>query len=217
MVFSFSSAARAAALWGAIVGLTACSVLPQPPAQLVRYDFGPDAAAGQGDAFAQQAAIALADVEALGRKDADTSVFYRLAYVDAQVVRPYQFARWSLPPAQLVQQRLISRLGQQRNVVYGSDAAVQLRVQGKLPALLRVELEEFSHVFMSAEDSAGWVRLRASLFERQPQGDILLGQKVFAVQQAAASPTAAAGVRALTLATDEAIFALQLWLQKLVQ
>ena len=195
--------------------LAGCSVLPQPPAQSVRYDFGPELAAGPVDIAAQRPAIALADVQAPGLKDADTSVLYRLAYADAQVVRPYQLARWTLPPVQLVQQRLSSLLGQERSVFNGGDAALQLRVQGQMPALLRVELEEFSHVFRSAEDSAGWVRLRATLVERQPQGDVLLGQRVFTAQQAADSATAAAGVRALTQATDQTIAALQLWLAQL--
>ncbi len=197
--------------------LAGCSVLPQPPAQAVRYDFGPElpAAAASAGPAAARLPIALADVDAPGLKDSDTSVLYRLAYADAQVVRPYQLARWTLPPEQLVQQRLSSRLGRERSVLYGGAGGVQPRVQGQMPALLRIELEEFSHVFLSARDSVGWVRLRATLVDRQPQGDVLLGQKTFAVQQPADSATAASGVRALTQATDQAIVALQAWLQQL--
>ncbi len=218
MPASFFQSARVRALQAAGAAafflLAGCSVLPQPPAQAVRYDFGPELPVAAAPALSQPP-IALADVDAPGLKDADTSVLYRLAYADAQVVRPYQLARWTLPPEQLVQQRLSSRLGRERSVLYGGDGVVQPRVQGKVPALLRIELEEFSHVFLSASDSVGWVRLRATLVERQPQGDVLLGQKTFVVQQPADSATAASGVRALTQATDQSIAALQEWLQQL--
>lgn len=207
---------RALQLAGAIacLWLAGCSVLPQPPAQPVRYDFGPELPVVAAPA-ASLPAIALADVDAPGLKDSDTSVLYRLAYADAQVVRPYQLARWTLPPEQLVQQRLSSRLGRERSVLYGGAGAAQPRVQGQMPVLLRVELEEFSHVFLTAQDSVGWVRLRATLVDRQPQGDVLLGQKTFVVQQPAGSASAASGVRALVQATDQAIVALQEWLQQL--
>lgn len=218
MPASFFQSARVRALQAAgaaaFFWLAGCSVLPQPPAQAVRYDFGPELPVAAAPALSQPP-IALADVDAPGLKDADTSVLYRLAYADAQVVRPYQLARWTLPPEQLVQQRLSSRLGRERSVLYGGDGVVQPRVQGQVPALLRIELEEFSHVFLSASDSVGWVRLRATLVERQPQGDVLLGQKTFVVQQPASSATAASGVRALTQATDQSIAALQEWLQQL--
>lgn len=217
--FSQTVRVRALQLAGAIacLWLAGCSVLPQPPAQPVRYDFGPELPVAGAPAVpaASLRPIALADVDAPGLKDSDTSVLYRLAYADVQVVRPYQLARWTLPPEQLVQQRLSSRLGRERSVLYGGAGVAQPRVQGQLPALLRVELEEFSQVFLTAQDSVGWVRLRATLVDRQPQGDVLLGQKTFTVQQPAGSATAASGVRALTQATDLAIGALQEWLQQL--
>lgn len=221
MSVSFSPAVRlgaqraAAALAG--LWLAGCSVLPQPPAQPVRYDFGPElpVAAAPPPGAAQPPPIALADVEAPALRSSETSVLYRLAYADAQVVRPYQFARWTLPPVQLVQQRLSSRLGRERSVLHGGDGKVQPRVQGRMPAVLQVEIEEFSQVFHSAQDSVGWVRLRATLVERQPQGDVLLGQQYFTAQQPATSADAAGGVRALTQATDQAIASLEAWLQQL--
>ncbi|MNV47485.1 hypothetical protein D3C71_1393550 [compost metagenome] len=141
-------------------------------------------------------------------------MLYRLAYAESQVVRPYQLARWTLPPAQLVQQRLSTGLGRDRAVLLGGDGTAQPRVQGQMPAVLKVELEEFSHVYRSAQDSVGWVRLRATLIDRQTQGDVLLGQTTFTAQQPAAAPNAASGVRALTEATDQVIAELQTWLQQ---
>lgn len=201
-----------ACLW-----LAGCSVLPRPPAQPVRYDFGPAMPVAAATATPQtpRPAIALAEVEAPGLKDSETAVLYRLAYAESQVVRPYQLARWTLPPAQLVQQRLSSSLGRERAVLLGGDGIAQPKVQGQTPAVLRVELEEFSHVFRSAQDSVGWVRLRATLVDRQAQGDVLLGQATFVGQQPAASPDAAGGVRALTQSTDQVIGQLQQWLQQM--
>ena len=203
-------AVSVACLW-----LAGCSVLPKPPAQPVRYDFGPEPVAAAPASQAQRPAIALAEVEAPGLRDSETSVLYRLAYADAQVVRPYQLARWTRPPVQLVQQRLSSGLGRDRAVLLGGDGTAQPKVQGQSPAVLKVELEEFSHVFLSAQESVGLVRLRASLVDRQPQGDVLLGQTTFIAQQPAAGADAASGVRALTQATDKVVADMQAWLQQL--
>lgn len=219
MSASFFEAARSNALRVAVsvacLWLAGCSVLPKPPAQPVRYDFGPEPVATAPAPQAQRPAIALAEVEAPGLRDSETSVLYRLAYAEAQVVRPYQLARWTRPPAQLVQQRLSSGLGRDRAVLLGGDGTAQPKVQGQQPAVLKVELEEFSHVFLSAQESVGWVRLRASLVDRQAQGDVLLGQTTFVAQQPAAGADAASGVRALTQATDKVVADMQVWLQQL--
>lgn len=211
--------ARRPALWmaGAVacLWLASCSVLPRPPAQPVRYDFGPAPEVAAASAQAPRPAIALAEIEAPGLRDSETSVLYRLAYAESQVVRPYQLARWTLPPAQLVQQRLSSGLGRERPVLLGGDGTAQPKVQGRTPAVLKIELEEFSHVFRSAQDSVGWVRMRATLIDRQPQGDVLLGQTTLVAQQPAASADAAGGVRALTQSTDQVVAALETWLRQL--
>ena len=49
---------------------------------------------------------------ALRGPEGSTAVHYRLAYADAQQLRPYQAARWSQPPIQLGRQSLQARLGQ---------------------------------------------------------------------------------------------------------
>ncbi|QKV54647.1 ABC-type transport auxiliary lipoprotein family protein [Comamonas antarctica] len=210
--------ARRPALWmagaAACLWLAGCSVLPRPPAQPVRYDFGP-APEVAAAAEAPRPAIALAEIEAPGLRDSETAVLYRLAYAESQVVRPYQLARWTLPPAQLVQQRLSSGLGRTRPVLLGGDGTAQPKVQGRTPAVLKIELEEFSHMFRSAQDSVGWVRMRATLIDRQAQGDVLLGQTTLVAQQPAATADAAGGVRALTQATDQTIAALEAWLRQL--
>lgn len=186
--------------WGSSVAalfLAGCSSLPQPPHAVVRYDLGPPPAL---TALAQTLPpIALAPMQAPLQADGNTAVHYRLTYADAQVLRSYSQARWSLPPATMVLQRLREHLGQGGRIVLSADAGdFPPSVQGRQVPVLRLALEEFSQVFSSEKDSAAWVRVRATLVNPLPQGDVLLAQRVFAVQQTAAAPDAAAGVQAFT-------------------
>ena len=209
-----------AALFGLIL-LAGCSALPSPPERPVQYDFGPGALAPVvTDRRAPLAPLALADVEAPGLPEGSTAVLYRLLYADAQQLRPYSQARWSQPPAQLVQQRLRDLLGERRAVLKADDASAQAREGalgaqasqgGKLPAVLRVELEEFSHHFTSATDSAGLVRLRATVVDLTPAGEQLRGQRVFVARTPARSADAAGGVGALADATTQAAQELAAW------
>ena len=193
-----------------------CSILPSPPSRPVHYDFGPGAMAPvPTDRRAPLPALALADVEAPGLAEGSTAVLYRLAYTDARQLRPYTQARWSQPPAQLVQQRLLDQLGQRRAVLTLESGAAQARAGGKLPTVLRVDLEEFSQVFTSATESVGLVRLRATLSEPTQTGETLLGQRVFIVQRPASSADAAGGTRALAEATHQVAQELARWVEQL--
>jgi cholesterol transport system auxiliary component len=183
-----------------------CASLPTPPARPAVYDFGPGGAAPSAPNPHSLPAIALMQVEAPPALDG-AAVLYRLAYADAQQLRPYMQARWSMPPAHLVRQRLVESLGSRRAVFNAGD--------GEAPFALRVELLEFSHVFASAVASSGLVRLRATLTEPAAGTNRLVAQKVFVVQRPAASPDAAGGVRALAAATDGAIEEIDAWLRQL--
>ena len=135
-------------------------------------------------------------------------MLYRLAYADAQQLRPYAQARWSMPPAQLVRQRLRDQLGQQRVVLNPG------RRRRRALCILRLELEEFTQVFETPERSVGLVRLRATLLENARRARTLVAQRRFTVQRPAPSADAAGGVRALTAATDAAIDEIAQWLQQ---
>ena len=208
----------------AAIFLAGCSALPTAPPRPVLYDFGPGLlASAPAEQQAPLPAIALADLQGVGTSDASTAVLYRLGYADARQLRPYQMARWSLPPTQLVAQALRAQLGQRRAVLRADDAQAAVREAaaqgggngGSGPTLLRVELEEFSQVFTSAHDSVGLVRLRATLVEPTAAGEKLLGQRLFVVQQPARSADAAGGTRALAEASAQAVQALALWLEQL--
>lgn len=217
---------KTSALFGLILCASAlllagCSALPAPPVRTALYDFGPGAvAASPTDRRAPLAALALADVEAPGLPEGSNAVLYRLAYSDAQQLRPYSQARWSQPPAQLLQQRLREQLGQRRPVLTADQGAAQARnpaANGQLPWVLTVELEEFSQIFSSPTASAGMVRVRATVVDLGRTGQQLRGQRVFIVQQPARTADAAGGVAALTSAATQVASDVEQWLQQLGQ
>ena len=199
--------------------LTGCSALPDKPLRASLYDFGP------GNLTLQQTtqpattntlpALALDDITTSGGALDNQAVLYRLTYLDAQQLRPYSQARWAMPPAQLVRQRFREQLGQRRAIVEARGSLALNRSQNPvLPVLLRLDLEEFSHVFTAPEASVGLIRLRATLIEQAASGEKLLAQRSVVVQRPAATADAPGGVRALTAATDAAIEEIEVWLQQ---
>lgn len=198
----------AALLWAGAAALTGCALpLPDKPARPAVYDFGPaPAAAGHTDTAPPAGAIALPPVTAPAALDGQ-AVLYRLAYADdAQQLRPYAQARWSMPPAELLSQRLHAALAATRPVVPAGEglAAVELRLH----------LDEFSQVFDAPGQSHALLRLRATaLAPRAAQR--LLGQRSFSVQRPAATADAPGGARALAEASDAAIAELSGWLAQL--
>ena len=195
-----------------VCGLVACSSLPRPPDAVVRYDLGV-APALVATSAAAQAPIALAAMQAPLQAEGSTALRYRLAYADAQVLHAYTQARWSLPPAQMVQQRLREHLSAGGRVVLAADPGeIPPRVQGRHVPVLHLALEEFSHVFRNPQDSEGWVRVRATLVDPAPEGDVLLAQQLFEVRQGAAAANAAAGAQALSAAVGRLGQELRQWL-----
>lgn len=198
--------------WAGLLCLGGCTALPQSPTRALLYDFGPGALT-MPSAHAQPplSAVVLAEVQAASQSDASTAVWYRLAYADAGQLRPYQLARWSLPPAQLFEQELRAALGQRHVVLRATDARTTTPAT---TVVLRVQLEEFSQVFSSPSESVGLVRLRATAAVPGPQGNQRLSQRLFMVQQPANSADAAGGTRALAQASAQAAQALAQWLQE---
>ena len=192
-----------------------CSVLDKPQ-RASMYDFGPGLqSTPSATPQAPLPALAIDDIGTPGGALENMTVLYRLAYNDEQQLRPYSLARWSMPPAQLIRQRLREQLSQRRVVFNaGASAALNRSQMAPLPLLLRIELLEFSHLFTAADTSFGLVRLRATLVEVTPSGEKLVGQRNLIVQRPAATGDAPGGVRALTAATDAAIEEIDQWLQK---
>ena len=194
-----------------VLTVTGCA-LPRPPARPAVYDFGPGPLSVPiTTRQANLSPLAVAEVETPTALDS-TAVLYRLAYSDSQQLRPYALARWSMPPAQLLRQRLREHLGQRRAVLTPGDVGPQ---DSPAPPTLRLQLEEFSHLFESPAKSSGLLRLRVTLVQPGPGGERLIAQRSVVVQRAAPSTDAPGGVRALMAATDQAALEISAWLETL--
>ncbi|VTU13070.1 ABC-type uncharacterized transport system, auxiliary component [Variovorax sp. SRS16] len=192
-----------------------CGALPDKPSRTTLYDFGPgtaNTASAPADATTLSP-IALAEIEASARLEG-TQVLYRLGYADANELRPYGQARWSVAPAQLLRQRLGDVLSARRTVLGPDESATIARTQGKAPDMLRVSLDEFSQYFESAASSVGLVRLRATLIRSGPGGDRVVAQRSFTARRPAPSADAAGGVKALAAASDAVVADLVAWVDQ---
>lgn len=195
----------------ALALLGACS-LPQQPTRPAVFDFGPGSQEPSASAPApSKAALVLDVIEAQPALD-NPAVLYRLAYADAQQLRPYALARWSMPPPQLLRQRLRQHFSQQRALLNPGESVEGITAA---PVQLQIELEEFSQLFESPQKSYGLLRLRATLTQPGAKGGKWLAQRSLTVQRDAPSPDAAGGVRALAAASDAAALELDQWLQSL--
>lgn len=191
--------------------LAGCAATPDKPVRATLFDFGPGATAPPSSTAAPLPPLVLADIEASGALDG-SAVLYRLAYADAHQLHPYAAARWSAPPPQLLRQRLREQLAQVRPVLDLAESAALARTGGTMPRVLRIELEEFSHLFDSPTQSWGLLRLRATLLENTAAGEKLLGQRNVVKREPAPSADASGGVRALAAATDAAAAEIGQWL-----
>ena len=171
------------------------------PVAPVRFDLG-NLGPAIGAPLAGQ--LTVADVTAAPWLD-NRAMHYRLNYSDDQQPRSYNDSRWSVPPPQLLNQRIKARLAQAGSVVLsGTDGAVDV-------AVLRIDADDFSQRFSSPTRSDAHVSLRASVF----QGRTLVAQRSFEQQRAAPTPDAAGGARALAAATDNLIGEMTTWLATL--
>ncbi|WP_025918199.1 ABC-type transport auxiliary lipoprotein family protein [Herminiimonas sp. CN] len=168
------------------------------------YDFGPLPEVNPTNALGSgtvPTALSIAAMQAPAALNSQ-QMLYRLSYVNDLQTRAYAGSRWSMAPAQLLEQRLKARLAQAGTVVLsGSEGA------NTLPTL-RIEVDQLIQNFSSPQQSEAQLALRATLFN----GRIPLAQKSFRQQTAAASADAAGGARAMAEASDALINALIAWL-----
>jgi len=209
----------AAAVLGCVLLAAGCGALPDKPARATLYDFGPGLAAPAAAAPSSAAplpTLALAEFDSNTRLDG-TQILYRLGYADANELRPYGQSRWSLPPAQLLRQRLSDTLAERRTVLGPAESATISRSKGEVPDMLRISLDEFSQYFDSASASVGLVRLRATLVRSSAGGDRVLGQRTFTVRRPAPSADAPGGVKSLISASDAVVAEVVQWVDQLQQ
>ncbi len=201
MTTTLTRALLAACLCPALL-LAGCSSTKAPGN--TTFDFGP-AVPVAPTATLPFGAVVVTDVTGSAALD-NERMYYRLNYADAQQARSYAQSRWSATPLQLVSQRLKTRVAQAGiKVLTTTDASVGV-------AILRTEIDDFTHSFDSQAQSHGQLVLRASLF----QGHKLIDQKTFSRKSAAVSADAAGGARALAESTDAVAADIVAWLATLV-
>lgn len=204
---------------GCVLLLAGCGMLPDKPARATLYDFGPGLSTAAPAAAAPTTALpalSLAEFDSNSRLDG-TQILYRMGYADANELRPYGQSRWSLPPAQLLRQRLRDTLAERRTVLGPEESATLARTESIVPDTLRISLDEFSHYFDAPASSTGLVRLRATLVRSATGGDRVMGQRTFTVRRPAASGDAPGGVKALIAASDAAMAEVVQWVDQLQQ
>jgi cholesterol transport system auxiliary component len=191
------------------VGLLAACAGPRGITTAV-YDFGPGTVEPRPqNRMALQPLLVMGEVQAPVALEGP-ALLYRLNYTDAHVLRPYAQARWSMPPGLLLRQQLRSTLSAKRPLLNANEG-----VPSPAGALvLRMELDEFSHWFDSPQSSRGVLRMRASLLQAGPGGESLVAQRTLVASSAAPTPDAAGGVRALTLAAQDAVTQLDEWVEQ---
>jgi cholesterol transport system auxiliary component len=179
----------------------------QPATQ---FDFGPAAPVGSAAASAGNAAgatlgaLVVTDVTGSSALD-NERIYYRLSYADPLQARTYANSRWSATPLQLLTQRLKTRIGQA-----GAKVLSETDASSGIP-ILRVDVDDFVHDFSGANQSAGVVALRASVFK----GHALVDQRTFVRRTDALSADAAGGARALASSTDAVAADIAAWLTSL--
>jgi len=184
------------------LSLGACSLGPAHKDAPATFDFGaPHNYSGERNKIHQ--AVLVYNVAAPDWLDTQVIV-YRLNYQDAARQLSYANSRWAAPPAALLTQRLRSQLAAVTN-----SGIINVADSARADFTLRVELDDFSQVFDSANTSRAVVVARASIVNVARR--TLHAQKSFSIERAAATPNAEGGVRALAAAGDELIDAVVAW------
>jgi cholesterol transport system auxiliary component len=173
--------------------LAGCALGPQTREGVVSYDFGVARTDKDVNPRLQQDLV-VAAVSAPAWMD-NSGIYYRLAYQDATRPQAYALSHWVMSPAALLGQRL------RASIARASKAGVFTPGDGvRAGYMLRLELEEFSQVFDTADRSRAVLQLRASLMRQRE----VVAQQSFNLERAAATPNAEGGVRALIAASDDA-------------
>jgi cholesterol transport system auxiliary component len=176
--------------------MMACSTpLVQEPLQ---YDFGSLRATSSATTLPP---LSIAEVSTPAWLDTNRMI-YRLAYANDQQLRAYAHSRWTMPPSRLFEQRLKARIAQAGGAVLSENDGAYNLLQVKLDA------DDFSHVFSSPTQSGAHVAVRVSVL----RGRILLAQKTFVRQSPAPTADAGGGAAAMADASDAVIADVIAWL-----
>jgi cholesterol transport system auxiliary component len=176
--------------------LTGCSLGPPAAVANIRYDLGPVTPAASPGPLPPFKVLDVSAPQTLGTD----GLIYRLSYSDAQRTATYANSHWTMPPAQLLTQRLRAALSSHGTVLTGGD--------GVHAPVLKIDLEQFEQVFDGESESHGALTARATLML---DGKVL-GQRTFEARAPASTSDAAGGARALAAASDDFVSQLVVWL-----
>ncbi|MDE3011153.1 MAG: membrane integrity-associated transporter subunit PqiC [Pseudomonadota bacterium] len=171
--------------------LAACSLQPVRPAATAQFDLG--AAVPRADGAGP--AVQLVDCAAPPWL-ADTSMRYRLGWLEPLQLQAYRDSRWLAPPCALLGQRV---------------RAQQPVAAGPGVRQLRIELDAFEQEFSAPQTSDAVVRLRASL--ALPEAGGSLRSRSFSMRRPAGGD-ARSGALALAQATDALLAELGAWVRE---
>lgn len=132
-------------------------------------------------------------------------MYYRLAYANAQQPRPYANTQWSMSPARLFEERIKSHIGQAGGQVLSATVGIT-----RLPTL-RIEVNDFTHVFDSPEKSHASLGVRIAVLD----GRNLIAQRNFEKRLPAPTPDAFGGAKAMAQANDAMMADILQWLASL--
>jgi cholesterol transport system auxiliary component len=162
----------------------------------IRYDLGPPPQAAGTSPMPMVKVLEVSAPETLGTD----KLIYRLSYADAQRTAVYATSHWTMPPAQLLTQRLRAALSTRGTVLTGADAVHA--------PVLKVDLEQFEQDFDGQSQSHATVVARTTL---TANGKVV-GQHTFVARAPADTPDAAGGARALATASDDLVAQIGSWL-----
>ena len=174
--------------------VAACGGVGTLPKAITLHDFGAPAEAS----FQPAIALRLVEVRApswLG----SSGMQYRFAAQVDQRRLTYTQNRWVAAPAELIQTAM--------------RRAYDMALPDGGGCLLRVELDEFSQVFDTANESRGVIEARAQLIS--PRADALLAETRLSASVPAPTPNAAGGAQALREASHALIADAAKWLGRL--
>jgi cholesterol transport system auxiliary component len=182
--------------------LSGCTLGPEKKDAAATYDLSgaPSSAAGKTRI---RATLLVQPVAAPGWLESN-AIVYRLNYQDAARQLNYANSRWAAPVASLVAQRLRAQLA-----AASDSGIVNIADSARADYALRVELEEFSQVFDTADASRAVIVARASLVNVARRS--LQAQKTFTIDRPAAGANAESGVRALSAGSAELVDAIVAW------
>jgi cholesterol transport system auxiliary component len=197
-------------LAAALSALGGCASVARQDAFPQRYTLdvsAAQAASGTPAPMAGQGAVLrVARVEMPAWLQGD-GLYYRLDYGNWQRVAAYANSTWASPPAGMLEQLIRKALGADGSwqAVVGPDSDAQARFT------LRVEVGDFSQVFVTPQTSFGVLGATATLVAARTAK--VVAQRSFHVQVPASGADAAGGAAALGAASRDFTRQLRVWLR----